>query len=181
MRARRVAGLVTFGLLLVLVLIGVAWWLSYSTSPRYALGQAASAASAGDWETFTEYVDVSEVTSDIAEQIIAQRLSSEGLLDDGIEGALADAVRPVLAEEVRSELRTAVESQAASDNPGERIGAFFYTYDPKEMSVRGSQATVTVNVPYRGEDREVRLQMRHVDGRWRVVRVLEIGGLVRGQ
>lgn len=177
MRSRRSIWFVLLALLLIVVVAGVWWWMGYRESPRYALGRVASAAADGDWGTFSRYVDVSAVSSDIASQIIERRLGELG--DQGILGALANAAQPVLADEVESQLRTAVESRSGAASTRERVGAFFYTNDPREITVRADRAFVTVDVPYQGKTRTLELEMQRQDEMWRVIRVVNIDELMQ--
>lgn len=163
----------------LLAVAGIVGWRSFTQTPRYSVGQLATAVDDKDWDGFVTYVDVDAVLSQGYDQLAEESLPGEESFFGGIAGSLAESVKPSVLVQTKSALRKAVESGAipAGDGPTPFRELFMFT-NVKSVMRRGEDALVIVEVPV-GKARSVDLElhMTRIDEFWRVTAVENIAEL----
>ena len=158
-------------LVLVALLLGAGlWWLNYTRSPAYSLGQLAQAVQDRNWVGVQKYVDVQAVVNQAVDAAVSKPLSGDTSGIGSLVTGLAQSAKPALVQQATELLRTSVETRATSSSDGAgALVQFFAANQIKSVTyVNDGEAVVTVAVPYSGKVFDVRLRMKRVDDHWRV-------------
>lgn len=176
--ARRTA-LIAVLVVLLLAVAGTLWWGAFRESPRYSVGQLASAVDERDWDGFVTYVDVDAVLDQAYDQLADESLPDEDSFFGGIAGSLAESMKPTVLVQAKNALKKAIETGAVTpgDGPTPFRGLFMIT-NVKSVTHRDGEALVIAEVPL-GKRRTVDLELRmtKVDEFWRVTAIENIAEL----
>ena len=103
-----------FVVVLLLLAAGAYFYYRHlSTTPEYALLQAAKAAKTHDVPAFEKYVDVGSITNHLVDDVAAQSEAMQGLLPRGLTIQLGPALqllKPQLARTAQAEVRRYVQT-----------------------------------------------------------------------
>ena len=168
-RAPLIVTLVMLGALLAAGVAAGVWWLEFTRSPAYSVGQIADAVRQGDWNGVQRYVDVASVVGQAVDAAVGR---SAG----GVVAGLAESAKPALVRQAKESLRLSVERGGTS--PTQRSAAFSsYVAAVQVASVRyvGDEALVTLAVPGgAGKVLDLKLRMRRAGDHWRVTRIDDV-------
>jgi Protein of unknown function (DUF2939) len=165
--------LIIAALVLIALLVGAGlWWLDYTRSPAYSIGQLAQAVQDRDWNGVQKYVDIDAVVGQVVDAAVGK--STEGGTS-GLEPLLqqlAGSAKPALVQRAKDALRQAIESGGSWSGYG--LGSLVgvcAANQVKSVDYIGDEALVAVAVPYGGKVFDVRLRMKRVDDHWRVTAI----------
>lgn len=183
-RRRRLGCLIALAIVIIVAIAGSLWWRNYLRSPQASLTRLAQAAQRGDWQGVDRYVDVKAVIGDVVDATIERaladsesELSQLGELGQEFARQFADTMRPRLTEEIERQVRERVES--TQPDTKRLAGTLTVVNRPREVSIHGDGALVTVVLPYEGKRLPLELEMRRVDERtWEVVGLRNAGDVV---
>lgn len=155
---------------LVAILAGAGlWWLDYTRSPAYSLGQLAQAAQDRDWVGVQKYVDIEAVVGQVVDVDVSRSVKGDTSGLGSLVTGLAQSAKPALVEQAKETLRQSIEASAATaGGAAGSLAGFFIANQVKSVTYVGDEALVTVAVPYSGKVFDVRLKMKRVDDHWRV-------------
>jgi hypothetical protein len=172
----RTALVVALILLLALVLGAGIWWLNYTRSPTYSLGQLAQAVQDRDWVGVQKYVDVQAVVGQAVDAAVSKSLNGDTSGIGSLATGLAQSAKPTLVQQATELLRKSVETRATSsgDGVGSLVGFFAANQVKSVTYVSDGEALVTVAVPYSGQVFDLRLRMKRTGDHWRVTGIENI-------
>jgi hypothetical protein len=169
--------LIIVALILVALLVGAGlWWLNYTRSPAYSLGQLAQAVQDRDWVGVQKYVDVQAVVGQAVDAAVSKSLSGDTSGIGSLVTGLTQSAKPALVQQATELLRTSVETRAASsgDGVGSLVGFFAANQVTSVTYLSDGEAIVTVAVPYSGRVFDLRLRMKRTGDHWRVTGIENI-------
>jgi hypothetical protein len=169
-RAKSKTSLIVAALVLIAMLVGAGlWWLDYTRSPAYSLGQLAQAVQDRDWNGFQKYVDIEAVVGQVVDAAVSGSVKGDTLGLGSLVTGLANTAKPALVQQAKETLRQSIEASAATAGAAAgSLAGFFIANQVKSVTYVGDEALVTVAVPYSGKVFDVRLKMKRVDDHWRV-------------
>lgn len=169
--------------MLLVAALAIGLWLAirYTASPQYSLGKLATALNEGDWAQVQVYADTDAIATDAARIAIAEKVDDLGFDLGEFGDRIAEAAEPALADAIELRMRVAVERTKREASIREQLGAQLYTNDTKRVLIDGDKALVTLDVPYRGREREVDLRMQRVGRGWRVIAIENLEEFIVGQ
>jgi len=152
------------------------WWLEFTRSPAYSVGQLADAVRQGDWNGVQRYVDVDSVVGQAVDAAVGRSAGQDPSGLGGVVAGLAESAKPALVRQAKESLRLSVERGGTS--PTQRSAAFSsYVAAVQVASVRyvGDEALVTLAVPGgAGKVLDLKLRMRRAGDHWRVTRIDDV-------
>ncbi|MBE0476296.1 MAG: hypothetical protein IBX62_04250 [Coriobacteriia bacterium] len=172
-----VRGRALAGVLAVAALLGALGWLGWRTlggEPRWSVARMGHAYTSHDWERFERYVDVEAVMAAGIDELV-EELRGEG--PPGRLGQeLVESQRALIVERAREGLRAAVERGEAEEGWLRRQRGILAPLRMRVLERTGDEALVLLDTDARYGDVEARMVPR--EGRWVVVEVPNLGGLL---
>jgi hypothetical protein len=166
-----IGALAAAALVLVLLVVGYAWWQGYKKSPAYSLALLVDAAQRNDVQTVDALVDSDSVAQGFIPQVIDNLAGANVAVPPQARAQLTAAL-PQLLPRVRETMRDEIARSVKdfSKNASGRVPFFVSALGMRSLAdvkQQGDAASVTV----KAGDRPVELSMRRDGERWRVVTV----------
>jgi hypothetical protein len=171
--AKSKTSLIVAVVVLVAILAGAGlWWLDYTRSPAYSIGQLAQAAQNRDWIGVQKYVDIEAVVGQVVDAAVSRSVKGDTSGLEPLLRQLAGSAKPALVQRAKDALRQAIESGGSWSGYGLGSPVGVYAANQvKSVTYVGDEALVSVAVPYGGKVFDVRLRMKRVDDHWRVTAI----------
>jgi hypothetical protein len=169
--------LIIVALVLIALLVGAGlWWLDYTRSPAYSVGQLAQAVQDRDWVGVQRYVDVQAVVGQAVDAAVSKSLNGDTSGIGSLVTGLAQSAKPALVKQATELLRSSVETRATSsvDGVGSLVGFFAANHVKSVTYLSDAEALVTVAVPYSGQVFDLRLRMKRTGDHWHVTGIENI-------
>jgi hypothetical protein len=175
-RRSRAALIVTLALIAILLLAGIGaavWWIDFTHSPAYSIGQLAEAVQRRDWDGVQKYVDIDSVVRHAVDAAVSKAVKQDTTGLGALAAGIVKSTKADLVAQAKLTLRQGVEqgqSTLATDSISS-VG-FFAINQVKSVTYVGDEALVTVEVPLaRGKPLELKLRMKRVGDHWRVIAI----------
>lgn len=173
---------IVLGVVVLALLGGVFWYVNFTRSPEYSLGQLASAVENKDWDGVEKYVDIEALIGQVVDAATSKALEEDDSGFGALAAGLAQSMKPALVQQVKDSLKEGVEQGPSDEDgaPGGALAGVFIAKKVKSVTYIGDEALVTVEVPDGDSTYELKLKMKRVDNFWRVVgieNILDLPGL----
>ena len=180
--------IVTLALIAILLLAGIGaavWWIDFTHSPAYSIGQLAEAVQRRDWDGVQKYVDIDSVVRQAVDAAVSTAVKQDTSGLAALAAGVAQFTKPALVAQTKQTLRTSVEQgQSTLTTDSISLVGFFAINQVKSVTYVGGDALATVELPLaRGKPLELKLRMKRVGDHWRVIaidNILELLGSAAG-
>lgn len=192
----RKKGIIAIGVLIVLIIVGIAGYMYYKRTPTYTFSLIKTAVEKHDWDTFSKHVDTENVIGTGYDAFMESALETDEDMDDSVKGMVGGFVKMMkpgivasLNEEVKEWVKTgqsgtSTDSTDSKSNQKDKQAADKIKKNVgfEQSSYKGITSTrqdgdftiavVTITDKELGRDFTLDVKMRQLDdGTWQIMTI----------
>lgn len=162
------------GLPALLIILGLFVWIYVRSTPQYSLFLTSSAIRAHDYKTFTKYVDIDTVVSNVIDDALAQSAKEQAKAPQGDQWyqlgqsfaqGLITAMKPTLIQKAKDEVQKEVETGTFKNNySSNNLVVQFFAIKVKQDG-KVADVTIPANNP---KNKPLVVKMRQTNGYWQI-------------
>ena len=162
------------GLPVLLIVLGLFVWLYVRSTPQYSLYLISNSVKAHDYKTFTKYVDINTVVSNVIDNALAESAKEEAKAPQGDQWyqlgqafaqGLITAMKPTLIQKAKDEVQKEVETGTFKNNySSTNLVVQFFAIKVKQDG-KVANVTIPANNP---KNQPLTVKMRQTNGYWQI-------------